>query len=53
MIAGPSLCRAGAAVTLLDIDAESARQTVGVIKGELSQGRCEFEAQWEANPGGS
>jgi hypothetical protein len=44
---------AGAAVAFLDIYAESARQTVSVIKGELAQGRREFEAQWEANPGGS
>lgn len=31
------LARAGAAVAFLDIDAEAAQQTVGVIKGELSQ----------------
>ena len=40
-------------MAFLDIDVESAQQTVGVIKKELGQGRCEFEAQWEANPGGS
>lgn len=47
---GAGLCRAGAAVALLDIEVESAQQTVGVIKEELAQAgalavRCDVTSE--------